>query len=332
MHTIGTMAALYNCSSESSIAVTDKVESRLLRLPLELRQQIYGIIFGPGRLVDLRIVRVGLRAWSKSMIHRTKSEKQPESDAWSSTMNDRIERLRLYESYKLENDDDIDSDSEEKQSESDMKDAYRVNEDFRFEWRTGILEVSRAISNEALDILYGQNTFVVDIHARGYRKFHEFGVANLRRIHHLRVVARPMGVSYGTPLVFDPQLWLPLLEGLQQFCIVAEQPSAARGYYNAPSLEQKLCEWTTWLDPILEYFSVNLPKTTVVSLDADGRAETTAMMDKHFDSGYQKVTTVTGDSCFQRGQYSLQSGYGDNDDLISCFFFPDGCISDAWSD
>ncbi len=70
----------------------------------------------------------------------------------------------------------------------------------------------------------------------------------------------PMGVSYGMPLVFDPQLWLPLLEGLLQFCIVAQQPLAARGYYDAPTREEDLCEWTTWLDPILKYFSTDLPK------------------------------------------------------------------------
>jgi hypothetical protein len=107
-------------------------------------------------------------------------------------------------------------------SESDIEDAYRFSEDFMCEWRTGILEVSRAISNEALDILYGQNIFVVDIHGEGYLQFHKFSVANLRRVHYLRIVAQLMGVSYGRPLVFDPQLWLPLLEGLLQFCIMAQ--------------------------------------------------------------------------------------------------------------
>ena len=55
--------------------------------------------------------------------------------------------------------------------------------------------------------------------------------------------------------------------------------------------------------------STNLPKTTAVGLDADGRAETLAMMDKHFDPSYQKVRTITGDLCFERGEYSRESGY-----------------------
>ena len=139
------MAALYNCSSDYSVAVTGKVEPRLLRLPLELRQRIYAIIFGPRRLVDLRHVQLELDPWSRSMIYRPKSEK-------------------LHESDDLENDEDVDSESEEKLSESDMKDASRFSEYFMYEWRTGILEVSRAMSNEALDGLYGQDIFVVDCH------------------------------------------------------------------------------------------------------------------------------------------------------------------------
>jgi hypothetical protein len=50
---------------------------------------------------------------------------------------------------------------------------------------------------------------------------------------------------------------------------------------------------------------------SIVNLEDDGRAETMAMMDKHFDPGYQKVRTITGDLYFERGQYSRESGYWD---------------------
>ncbi|MCJ1471126.1 hypothetical protein MMC07_009774 [Pseudocyphellaria aurata] len=303
------MAALSNCLGDCSVAVTGKVEPVLFRLPLELRQQIYAIIFGPQRVVDILFVQLQLDSWSRFMIYREK----------------------LHTIDYLKNDKDVGSESEEKLSEGDMKDVYCFSEDFRYERRTGILEVSRALSNEALDVLYGQNIFVVDIHGQGYHKLLKFNVANLRRVHYLRIVARPMGVSYGRPLVFDPQLWLPLLEGLQQFCIVAQQPLVARGYDGAPTLEEDLCEWTIWLDPILKYFSANLPKTTVIDLDDDGRAETTTMMDEHFGPGYQKVRTITGDLCFERGQYSRESGYWDSDGLDGCNF-ADGGMGDDWSD
>ena len=200
-----------------------------------------------------------------------------------------------------------------------------------YEWRTGILEVSKAISDEALDVLYGQNAFIVDVHGSGCHDLLKFGVANLQRIRYLRIVARPMGISYGRVLILDPQLWLPLLEGLLQFCIVAQQPLAARGYPGAPSLKEDLRKWTTWLDPVLEYFSTNLPKTTVVGLDDAGHAETTAMMNRYFDSGYQKVRTITGDLYFERGQYSRESGYWDSDGRDGCNA-ADGSWGDDGSD
>jgi len=255
------------------------------------------------------------------MIYRTESEKLRKRDG-------------------SEKDDGVDTEYEGKHfdgedgqvlSESGEEDAYRCREEIMYEWRTSVLEVSKAISNEALAVLYGQNIFVTDIHAEDYLKFLKFGVANLRRVHYLRIVARPMGVSYGRSLVFDPQLWLPLLEGLLQFCIVAQQPLAARGYHDAPTIVEDLFEWTTWLDPILEFFSTNLPKTTAVGLGDDGRAETTAMMDKHFGSGYQNVRTITGDFCFERGQYSRESRYWDSDGRDGCNF-ADGGMGDDWSE
>ena len=272
------MAALHKSSSNCSEAVAGKVEFLLPRLPLELRQHVFAFIFGPRRVVDLRHVPLELDVWSRDMIYRPLSEKLRECDRFENRW--RTEMLE------------------------------------ESEWKTGILEVSRAISDEALDFLYGQNTFVVGIYGTDYRRLLKLGAANLRRIHHLRIVARPVGTSYENPLVMDPRFWLPLLEGMVQFCIVAQQPLVARDQLNAPTLEPELCEWTTWLDPVLEYFRATLPKTTAVSLDNDDHAETTAMMDKHFGSGYQKVKTITGDLCFKRGEYSRESGYWDDDDFL----------------
>ena len=299
--------------------MTGKTESLFFRLPLELRRHIYAMIFGPQRLVDLRHVQCELDPLTRSMIYRPKSEK-------------------LHKTYILGNDEDFDggdedfdNGDEEKLSESDIEDAHRFSTDFMFEWRTGILEVSRTISNEALDILYGQNTFIVDIHGMSYRKFRNFNAANLRRVHYLRVVAQPAGISHGTALVFDPQIWLPMLEGLLQFCIVAQQPLAAGGYYNAPTLAEDLCNWTSQLNPILNYFSANVPKTAAVSLDGNDCAETTAIMDKYFGLRYKKVRTITGDFYFKRGKYSMESGYWDDDGRDGCNF-ADGGMGEDWSD
>ena len=314
------MAAVYNFSSDRSVAVTGKVEPPLLRLPLELRQQIYAIVLGPRRLIDLRHVQVELDPYTRFMIDRSKSEKQHERDEkYEGVDGENEEKLAESVGKLAESEEELSesvgelAESGEKLSESYFGGAYRFSEDFMYERRTGILGVSRIISNETLDILYGQNVFVVDIHGEGYRKFLKFGASNLRRVRYLRIVARPMGISYGKPLDFDSHLWLPLLEELQQLCVVAQQPLAAGGYWKAPTLEEDLCEWTTWLDPILKCLGTHLPKTTAVSLDDDGHVETTAMMHKYFNNNYQKVMTITGDFCFERGQYSRESRDWDSD-------------------
>jgi len=70
---------------------------------------------------------------------------------------------------------------------------------------------------------------------------------------------------------------------------------------------------------------------TAIGLNDDGRADTTAMVDKHSDPRYQKVRTTTGDFCFERGRYSSKSGYWDSDGRDRCNF-ADGGIGHDWSD
>ncbi|RMD41159.1 hypothetical protein DV735_g4001, partial [Chaetothyriales sp. CBS 134920] len=241
----------------------DKAECLLLRLPLELRQQIYAIVFGPPRRIDFCSP---YSYWYRVVIYRVKAEN------WDK------HNILLYESQE----------------------------------RTGILGVSKSISNEALDVLYGQNIFVGYIYDRGPLDFFRFSDANLRRIRYLHIVARPWGRWYEDvkPLAFGPERWFPVLEGLIQFCLVVQQPlKARRPHRDGPTLEQDLVKWTAWLGPILEFFSTTLPETAVVSLDDDGHVETTAVIDAHFGRPYQHVRTETGDACFKRGRYAKESRF-----------------------
>lgn len=95
----------------------------------------------------------------------------------------------------------------------------------KIEKKTGILGVSRVISNETLDVLYGRDIFVVQIQLTDARLLRKFGVANLRRIRYLRIVAQPCKKKHapdGVRSVFlSPKIWRPLLRGLVQLCIVA---------------------------------------------------------------------------------------------------------------
>ena len=198
-----------------------------------------------------------------------------------------------------------------------------------YEWRTGLLEVSKIVSDEALDVLYGLNTFLVNV--RVPPNLEKIDVPNVRRIRHLRIIARPWELIWPEFPMFDPLDWPPLLEGLQKFCIVTQMPLADRDDNIDPKLQGYLGEWTTWLDPILKYFSTNLPKTTVVSVDDDGHVETRAMMDKHFGFGYQRVRTTTGDFYFGRGGGYTASLFWDT----LCFeegYFEDDEMSDDQHD
>jgi len=196
--------------------------------------------------------------------------------------------------------------------------------------KTGILSVSRQISEEALNVLYGRNLFIVLVHGGAHNKLLKFGTANIRRIRYLRLVAQPMGICFPEPVQFDSQLWIPLLTDLSQLCLVAQQPLQAMSYYNAPSLEEDMQEWIAWLEPILRYLARNITEKTIVGVDDNKLVETGDVIQKRFRSGYERVQTVTGDQIFKRGMFSWESGYWDDDD--GGMNFADGGMGDDWSD
>ncbi|MCJ1236881.1 hypothetical protein MMC14_004863 [Varicellaria rhodocarpa] len=195
---------------------------------------------------------------------------------------------------------------------------------------TGVLSVSRQISEEALNVLYSRNLFIVNVHGGAYRKLLRFGTANLRRIRHLQLVLQPMGICYPEPMKFDFQLWIPLLAGLSQLCLVAQQPLRAGGYYNASSLEEDMQKYVAWLEPILQYLAQNVPETTIVRIDDGNLMETGRVMETCFHSGYEKVQTETGDRIFERGVFSREGEYWEDDG--SGMNFADGGMGEDWSD
>jgi hypothetical protein len=215
--------------------------------------------------------------------------------------------------------------------EPEQLDLFDDMEDIFPKRTTGILSVSRQISEEALNVLYGRNLFIVLVHGGAHDKLLKFGTANIQRIRHLRLVAQPMGICYPEPMKFDSRLWAPLLTNLRQLCLVVQQPLRARGYYNAPSLEEDMREWVAWLEPILRYLAENITKTTIVGIDDNDLVKTGELVQKCFPSGYEKVQTVTGDKIFMRGEFSWESGYWDDWDNGG-MSFADGGIGDDWSD
>lgn len=80
---------------------------------------------------------------------------------------------------------------------------------------TGILSVSRQISEEALQVLYGRNIFTVQLRGGDYNTNLKFGTVNLSRIRYVELLAESSGMNYPEPIKFDSQLWIPLLADLR---------------------------------------------------------------------------------------------------------------------
>jgi hypothetical protein len=198
--------------------------------------------------------------------------------------------------------------------------------------KAGILSVSRQISDEALNVLYGCNLFSVLINGGAHEKLLKFGTENISRIRYLRLVAQPMGICYPDTMKINSRLWVPLLTDLNRLCLVTQQPLRGGGYYNAPSLEEDMREWVAWLEPILRYVARNIAKTTIVEIDDNDLVETGELVQKCFSSGYKKVQTVTGDRIFMRGEFEGQFGdYWDGDDDMG-MNYADAGMGDDWSD
>ncbi|KAI1808770.1 hypothetical protein F4811DRAFT_183922 [Daldinia bambusicola] len=166
--------------------------------------------------------------------------------------------------------------------------------------RTSILCVSRQVSEEALNVLYQRNAFIIHTHAEYYDKLLKFGTANLRRIRSLSLVAHSQELGYMEPFKFDSRIWGPLLTDLAHLSLVLQQPRKSWGYRHHNYFEEDLRKWRAWLEPILQYLASNISGNTTVSIDDNDSAETRDVAHKCFLSGYQRVQTKIGDKIFER--------------------------------
>lgn len=178
--------------------------------------------------------------------------------------------------------------------------------------RINILRLSKQITEECLDILYGENIFRLCLNGEGElgmkRNFTEM---NRLRMRYLIVTANPAGVSYGTSTP-DEFLWASILSSLKSLLIVAEEPIRAQGYYNAPTLRQDIDEWMVWISPYLELFGRYIPETLNVAVDDDGRKYTRGLVQKHLPPTCRLGRSGLGDFIFRRGRFSYESGYWDD--------------------
>jgi hypothetical protein len=173
-----------------------------------------------------------------------------------------------------------------------------------------IFLVCRQMSDEALDVLYGENIFKIGLHANGEAWLRRnFSKVNRRRMRRVVVVARPMGVSYGPTTTPVMGLWRGVLEGLGTLRVVGEQPGRNGGWYGKGDEEKEeiMEEWVEWLRPYLVCFAKGIGAGTVVEVDVDGKIETGDLVRECFPKGYREVRCLlAGDSIFCRGRFALQ--------------------------
>ena len=92
--------------------------------------------------------------------------------------------------------------------------------------KNSLLLLSKQISEECLDILYGENIFKLYLNGEGevyLRK--NFTEVNRRRMRYLLLIAQPMGVSYEPVRIPDNVLWASILPSLRVLRIVAVKGS-----------------------------------------------------------------------------------------------------------
>lgn len=173
--------------------------------------------------------------------------------------------------------------------------------------RNSLLLVSKMVGAEALEVLYGDNAFQIDIcHDGVCHLTGEFWEVNRRRIGKLQVVLQPFTSGWGPYCcVPDSTPWSPLLAQLKKLTIVAQHPLRFRRYYTAETIEKS----TEWLMERLQCYSSELRSSCVVEVDDDNQTDTGALMRICFPRGYRRVQTLAGNLLFQGSRYYTDSDY-----------------------
>jgi len=285
----------------------------LLRLPFEIRLQIYHYCIPRKRVIEATNPGFNTYYYSSNRILDF-GDVQDRADLGSTYLEDD-------DVYDTELGDDVVYDYGPENhvvyDPTQKFEDYILSSDF---WnpnknKNSIFLLSKQISEETLDILYGDNVFKLSLHGEGeYYLKKNFTDRNRQRMRFLVLLAEPRGVSYTPEMVVDDALWRSILPHLKGLRLLLEQPVEARDYYNAPTLEQHMDRWVNWIRPFLQCFGQHLSIRTNVQIDNDGRIETGAIMKECLPHGYREIRCRHfGDLVFKRGRFSWESGYWNED-------------------
>jgi hypothetical protein len=174
-----------------------------------------------------------------------------------------------------------------------------------------VLLVSRQLSEEALNVLYGENVFEFCLRSSIQTIFSQFAPANRQRIRRLQLLASHGIPFYESPLDLNRHVPPPILESLApilasltRLYIVAEQPLGS---------ERETQKWLTQLKFVLEYVNQYVSSRATIEVDDNNMEETSELVKKCFPNGYRKVRTQTGDA------------YWSDDPTPTDLWWDDGC-------
>ncbi len=88
----------------------------------------------------------------------------------------------------------------------------------------------------------------------------------------------------------------------------------ARGYYNAPKLEEDIDCWVKSVRSFLKCFGQHLSGEIIAQIDNNDPIKAEEISKECLPNGYQKIQYRFGDLLFERGKRSWEPGYWDDDD------------------
>ena len=196
----------------------------------------------------------------------------------------------------------------------------------------GLLLVCRQITDEVKAMLYGGNTFTVNVHGDGGLNLVKlFGPETTEKMRKMILVLRPMGVSYRPGFCMDRKIWDGVLGNLSILGVIAEQPESPSPYaFPRVKPEDVFEEWTAWLTTILEYLARALPRTAQIVVDANKEEDTVQIWEKVMPGRCRFQRLRAADLIFRRGEFSLESGYWDDDGPTSCRDIINDCDYDYY--
>lgn len=163
-----------------------------------------------------------------------------------------------------------------------------------------VLQLSKQISEECLDILYGENIFSMELNGNGELDLRKnFTKENRYRVRRLAIGIRHVGDSYGTSMP-DESLWARVLPNLSFLWILADQPVEVRGYVISPTPKEDLERWMKWVRPYLQCLGKYIPDRLITIIDDDGQKVTREMIRMYMPPSCRLEHFHWGDVEFRR--------------------------------